>query len=1257
MNFSRFFRVLLLHALGSTLVSAQSASDPRITAWLTMNSAKYARVYETAADRSSGNAVTIWPRAGLTNGGGGQATPAYSEIQRVVYSTNYVYITTSGLPGYTMGHWLTPNGGVYTSWPTNRGAIHRIPRSPTIPTTKQKTNGSGGVLVNGVFVWANGDAQSYNTSTGIVSMQGGQGIWNRLAGVAEAFNFDSAYGHQPNNGAYHNHVNPIALRYQLGDNVTYNATAKTYSEAATITKHSPLIGWANDGLPIYGPYGYASAMDSGSGLRRMTSGFQKRNGTNGTTNLAVTGRTTLPKWAAEVQGKSQTLAANEYGPSTTATYQVAPSVTGTYTLGIFAEDYEYLGDVGKVQGTDFDLNRQNVRYCVTPEFPGGTYAYFVAIDASGATVFPDIINQEYFGTAPMGQGTVTSINETVTEHVRGGPAATIAVTAAMAGGGVALTWNSAEGATYRVESSADESSWTTVASAVTSAGASTSYTAPAPAAYFRVTLTAIATYDTKAVTGTPVGQSGTVSYGATSTGTAPTITTQPSNATVVVGGNATFSVGASGTAPLSYQWNRGGNAVAGATGATLVLTAVQTSDAGSYTCTVTNAAGSVTSAAATLSVTSASAGTGPTITTQPTGVTAAVGGSAAFMVTATGTGPLSYQWYRGTTAVAQGTAATLTLSPVQTTHAGIYTVVVSNSAGNVTSAAAALNVTGTSAGMSPTIVGQPADVTVAAGGAASFSVSVTGAAPLTYQWRKDGAAIAGATGASLGLANVGATDAGSYSVVVTNAAGNAVSQPARLTIGAPSFAGTYLGTLSGGLFALQVRTDNTAAFFGYGLSGLTIVARTVAVDANGRLRFTTQQSTAASAGRAAATVEVTVDATLTANGVAGTITGAGETVTMSGSKAAATGATAAWTGVYESGAAGAIVAGYTVVAADGRAFVMTVTPAGADAGVGTVDASGRLSVTTQRGATVTGAMGSGGTLAATVAQASGGTVALAGGSEARAPTERLSNLSTRASTAGSALIVGFVVGGDAAKSMLIRAVGPALEQFGVQGPLTAARLEIYRGTTLIASGEQWAARPGGDVAAIVEAATRVGAFALPSSSRDAALLLSLAPGDYSAVVSGVGGATGVALVEVYDAATAVVARQRLVNLATRARAGAGDSTLIAGFVIAGEVPKRVLVRGVGPALAPFGVMDAMADPELRIQIGSMVVAANNDWGQDAANATAIAAAAAQVGAFALSSGSRDAAVLLYLAPGAYTAQVGGVGGAAGTALVEVYEVP
>lgn len=554
MNRSRAPRFLLFVALAAPL--AAQSTDPRLTSWLTEASGSYARVYQTNADKSAGTTSTTWPRAGLLNRGTGSvSTATYTDVQRVAYSANYVYVQTTGLASYTMGPWYDVDGTtLFGMWPKNRAAIHQIPRNPAIPTTKSLTRGVGGVLVNGVFLWNNGDAQSYSTSTGTVSFNG-QGIWNRLAGPTEGPTFDAANAHQPQDGQYHNHINPRALRYQLGDAVTFDATTQTYSEA-TPTKHSPIIGWANDGLPIYGPYGYSTASNAASGVRRMTSGFVKRDGTNGTTNLALTGRTTLPVWAASVQNRSQTLASNQYGPG-----------TATTAIGTFAEDYEYLGDLGKTQGVDFDLNRQNVRFCVTPEFPSGTYAYFTCIDASGNSVFPDVINQEFFGTPASTQGTVTSISETVTEYVRGGPAAALTLTGTASGTGVALKWNSADGATYKVESSSDNAAFTTLSSAVTSGGIGTTYTAAATANYFRVTLTAIATYDTAGTTGVPVGTTATLHYtgtGSTTTGATndtastggTTTTTTPTTTTTTTGttssGSTSSAGGGGGGAPSDW---------------------------------------------------------------------------------------------------------------------------------------------------------------------------------------------------------------------------------------------------------------------------------------------------------------------------------------------------------------------------------------------------------------------------------------------------------------------------------------------------------------------------------------------------------------------------------------------------------------------------------------------------------------------------------------------------------------------------------
>jgi hypothetical protein len=226
------------------------------------------------------------------------------------------------------------------------------------------------------------------------------------------------------------------------------------------------------------------------------------------------------------------------------------------------------------------------------------------------------------------------------------------------------------------------------------------------------------------------------------------------------------------------------------------------------------------------------------------------------------------------------------------------------------------------------------------------------------------------------------------------------------------------------------------------------------------------------------------------------------------------------------------------------------------------------------------------------------------------------------------------------------------------GALGDPRLELFRGTAKVAENDDWSADPGA-AARLAGAGGRVGAFALVAGSRDAALLANLGAGGYSVQVAGAGGATGIALAEIYDADTdGFLSGTRLANLSARARVGLGGEMLVAGFSIVGLSGHLVLVRAVGPALARFGVEGVLADPKLEVFRGAAVLAANDNWSSqgEEGGATAVETAAGRAGAFALERTSRDAALLLLLSPGSYTAQVSGVGGTTGVALVEVYEV-
>jgi len=260
---------------------------------------------------------------------------------------------------------------------------------------------------------------------------------------------------------------------------------------------------------------------------------------------------------------------------------------------------------------------------------------------------------------------------------------------------------------------------------------------------------------------------------------APTITTQPTNQTVNAGATATFTVVATGTATLTYQWKSGGTAVTGATAASYTTPVLAVANSGtSYTVVVSNSAGSVTSNAATVTVNAVA----PSITTQPTNQTVNAGATATFTVVATGTAPLTYQWKSGGTAINGATAASYTTPVLAVANSGTsYTVVVSNSAGSVTSSAATVTVNA----VAPSITTQPANQTVNDGATATFTVVATGTAPLTYQWSKGGTAISGATAASyttpaLTVSNSGA----SYTVMVSNSAGNMTSNPATVTVNA-----------------------------------------------------------------------------------------------------------------------------------------------------------------------------------------------------------------------------------------------------------------------------------------------------------------------------------------------------------------------------------------------------------------------------------------------------------------------------------------
>ena len=273
---------------------------------------------------------------------------------------------------------------------------------------------------------------------------------------------------------------------------------------------------------------------------------------------------------------------------------------------------------------------------------------------------------------------------------------------------------------------------------------------------------------------------------------------------------------------------------------------------------------------------------------------------------------------------------------------------------------------------------------------------------------------------------------------------------------------------------------------------------------------------------------------------------------------------------------------------------------------------------------------------------------------------RLTNLSvlTAISAAAPTFTVATVLGPTGtpgSRPLLVRAVGPSLSQLAVTGLLTDPSVDFFRESTLLDTNDNW-----GGTASLRAAITQTGAFGLlANTSNDAALYSAAATaGSYSVVVRGVAGATGNVIAEIYDGAASAFSAStpRLVNVSVLQNLGT-NGALTLGFTVGGSSPLKVLIRAIGPGLAAVGLPATvtMANPQLTLfNSANAVVKTNDDWGGDAL----IAAAAGQVGAFAISSTiSRDAMLLVTLSPGSYTAQASGVAGSSGFAIVEVYEVP
>ena len=623
-----------------------------------------------------------------------------------------------------------------------------------------------------------------------------------------------------------------------------------------------------------------------------------------------------------------------------------------------------------------------------------------------------------------------------------------------------------------------------------------------------------------------------------------------------------------------------------------------------------------------------------------------------------------------------GTSRTMSVSPVAN-QVGIASVTVTVSDGNLSASdsfvltVGAIVDDGSQAPVKPSepnpgqpvltdivITKQPQDQSIVTGTSTTLSVEVVNSNAFFYQWYAgargdvntpvDGASTSVLTTPSLAVTTT-------YWVRIWSSARSASSQAAVVTVrsdnryffGVVGAAGINTGAVgtqaSTGAFGLLIRANNTGLFLADSPSLAQGVMVNFIVAQNGSFTFD------------APGVGI-VSGFVSGTSVSGMLGGTG--LAFTGTQEASNGSTSGVAGIYN----GALInsSNSEVIAlagSSGRAFVALSQDGIFRGREAVLSADGVIAATLADGSTL-GLDTDAGRLHGTVTIGSR-SLDVGGNREDVSSATKVNNMSVRAHAgAGSeSLIAGFSIGGAGNKQVIVRAVGPGLTQFGVAGaladPIVTVRRQVSGDSVLVGENDNWVEA---DAAQIFQT---VGAFPLPAGSKDAALILSLPAGGYTAQIASADGSAGAALVEIYDGDRgSVPGAAKLTNISLRGNAGMGDQVIVTGFNVAGDAPRRMLIRAVGSELGAFGVAGALNDPQLTIFKSvdgkSTEVAFNNDWGT---NGEVVTTLSSQVGAFGLTAGSKSSAIVAWLAPGTYTAHAKSTDGSTGIVIVEVYEAP
>jgi hypothetical protein len=271
----------------------------------------------------------------------------------------------------------------------------------------------------------------------------------------------------------------------------------------------------------------------------------------------------------------------------------------------------------------------------------------------------------------------------------------------------------------------------------------------------------------------------------------------------------------------------------------------------------------------------------------------------------------------------------------------------------------------------------------------------------------------------------------------------------------------------------------------------------------------------------------------------------------------------------------------------------------------------------------------------------------------------LSNISTRSfvQTDQNVIIGGFIVQGTGSKSVIIRAIGPELTQYGITNALANPTLELHDGGgAVIATNDDWQTTILGGIIGSSQVSDIQNSGHAPTAASESAIIADLPPGNYTAIVRGVSNTTGVALVEVYDLSPGT--SSNLANISTRSFVQTGENVMIGGFIVQGGGPKRVIIRGIGPELTQYGIANPLANPTLELHDGTgSLIATNDDWQTTRLGGIIGSSQVSDIqNSGHAPTAASESAIIADLPPGNYTAIVSGTGNTTGVALVEVYDL-